>query len=415
MAMVFRYPVLVLFGSLVLLPGCGGGGGGGGNGAPANVSPPPPTTGGNLAPNVLPISVEPGPANAINLVFANVTVCPPGNGVNCQTIDHVLIDTGSSGLRIISSVLSSSLSLPQQTDAGGNPIVACAQFADGFSWGPVKVADVRIAGQQANSLHIQVIGDPAFSSIPPNCSNTGASRNAPQSLGANGILGIGALRQDCGRACALSSTPGFYYACSSSGCQPVVRSLDEQLQNPVSTFASDNNGIAIRLPAVPSNGAATVDGSLTLGIGTQPNNGLGTALVFSLNPNTGTLTTFYKNRTLDNSFIDSGSNVLLFEDASIPFCSGGSAAGLYCPASTQNLAATMQGANGVNASINFEVANADSLLTNNPGFAAFSNVASSISLVRSFDWGLPFFFGRNVFVAIEGANTPAGPGPYVAF
>ena len=29
--------------------------------------------------------------------------------------------------------------------------------------------------------------------------------------------------------------------------------------------------------------------------------------------------------------------------------------------------------------------------------------------------GLPFFFGRNVFVAFVGANTPAGPGPYIAF
>ena len=30
-------------------------------------------------------------------------------------------------------------------------------------------------------------------------------------------------------------------------------------------------------------------------------------------------------------------------------------------------------------------------------------------------WGLPFFFGRNVFVAIEGQSTPAGVGPYWAY
>jgi hypothetical protein len=28
---------------------------------------------------------------------------------------------------------------------------------------------------------------------------------------------------------------------------------------------------------------------------------------------------------------------------------------------------------------------------------------------------LPFFYGRNVFTAIEGQNTPAGLGPYVAY
>jgi hypothetical protein len=32
-----------------------------------------------------------------------------------------------------------------------------------------------------------------------------------------------------------------------------------------------------------------------------------------------------------------------------------------------------------------------------------------------FDFGLPFFFGRSVFTAIEGASTPGGTGPYVAF
>jgi len=28
---------------------------------------------------------------------------------------------------------------------------------------------------------------------------------------------------------------------------------------------------------------------------------------------------------------------------------------------------------------------------------------------------LPFFFGRNVFTAVEGQSTPAGAGPFVAF
>jgi hypothetical protein len=32
-----------------------------------------------------------------------------------------------------------------------------------------------------------------------------------------------------------------------------------------------------------------------------------------------------------------------------------------------------------------------------------------------FDWGLPFFFGRKVFTAIDSRATPAGIGPYYAF
>jgi hypothetical protein len=33
----------------------------------------------------------------------------------------------------------------------------------------------------------------------------------------------------------------------------------------------------------------------------------------------------------------------------------------------------------------------------------------------TFDWGLPFFFGRNVYTAINGKSTPAGQGPFWAF
>ena len=35
---------------------------------------------------------------------------------------------------------------------------------------------------------------------------------------------------------------------------------------------------------------------------------------------------------------------------------------------------------------------------------------------NSFDWGLPFFYGRRVYTAIEGTSQPGGlAGPYVAF
>ena len=66
--------------------------------------------------NNLPVTVEPKIGNAFstsintNILYATVTVCVPGTN-QCQTVDHVQVDTGSVGLRIMASKLSS-LNLP---------------------------------------------------------------------------------------------------------------------------------------------------------------------------------------------------------------------------------------------------------------------------------------------------------------
>jgi hypothetical protein len=51
--------------------------------------------------------------------------------------------------------------------------------------------------------------------------------------------------------------------------------------------------------------------------------------------------------------------------------------------------------------------------TLNGDFTAFSEVGGPNPGL--FDWGLPFFYGRSVFVAIEGQSTPGGTGPYWAY
>ena len=73
------------------------------------------------------------------------------------------------------------------------------------------------------------------------------------------------------------------------------------------------------------------------------------------------------------------------------------------------------GAFTVIQAISFDVADADALTANNPTFSALPNVAGTNSLPSSFDWGLPFFYGRRVYVAIEGQSTAAGLGPFVAY
>src|ERR1039457_1836484 len=86
--------------------------------------------------NVVPIVIDAGPvpgASEINVAYVSVTVCTPGTSA-CQTIDHVLLDTGSSGLRLLNSALYSNLNLPAVTNSSG-AIGECMTFAEGFTWG----------------------------------------------------------------------------------------------------------------------------------------------------------------------------------------------------------------------------------------------------------------------------------------
>jgi hypothetical protein len=377
--------------------------------------------------NVAPIVVNSGPANSyVNGAFTAVTVCVPGTST-CQTIDGVLVDTGSSGLRIVSSVLT--VALPQQQAPSGSPVAECLQFLGSYTWGPVQTADVQIAGEKAAAAPIQVLGDTDFPNVPSACSNGFPSADTVASLGANGILGVGPMVQDCGTYCEQVQTANFnpYYECSSStSCQPAAESLAQQVINPVALFASDNNGVIIELPAV-SGSAATLSGSLVFGIGTQSNNALGSATVYTIDSSL-SLTTSYKGTPYSGSFIDSGSNGYFFLDSTIvpalTDCPQSSnAPGFYCPASTQTLSATNQGLNGATGTVNFSIANAETLFSN-PTDTVFSQLGGpsiippapgGSSIPPYFDWGLPFFYGRNVYTAIENASTPGGKGPYWAY
>lgn len=398
--------------AVVLVFGCGSGSGGSQSQNNGN---------GNSASNVQPISVNFGPAsNYVDGAFTSVTVCAPGS-TNCQTISGVLVDTGSFGLRLLAPL---SISLPAQTDSSGNPIAECTPFADGETWGSVNTADVKIAGETASSMPVQVIGSstvPEGLNIPANCTGQGSLMDTLADLNANGILGVGQQVPDCGQACASASqNPGWYYSCPSSGCVITTESLSLQVQNPVASFASDNNGVIVELPAVTSV-MSTVSGSMIFGIGTQSNNSLGNATVFGTDAVGNFSTTFNKLPYL--SFLDSGSNGIYFLDSTttgITQCGTVDNVDLsfwYCPASTQSISVTNNaeaGTNGASGAVTFPVGNASSLITEGNN-AAINGLAGPGSAMFPFDFGLPFFFGRNVFVAIDGKSTPGGTGPYTAY
>lgn len=369
------------------------------------------------AQNQVAVVVDPGPANTANTLFTTITICVPGTAT-CQTIDHIEVDTGSSGLRILSAVLSSSLSLAVQTAPDGNSLAECTQFVDGYSWGPIAAVDLTIAGETGSGVPVQIIGDPGFASIvPAACSKIPNPENTVAQFGANGIIGVSVFNQDCGSACSAPITarsPGFYYSCTNTTCTEISVPLASQLLNPVTLFPADNNGVIIQLGSVPGPGLATLTGTMIFGIDTQSDNLSGIQKVLTLN-GAGDFTTVYSNQSFSQSFADTGSSGLYFNDSSITKCPTG---GFYCPANTLNLSATLQGANAMSFTENFSVANAVSLSNANRSFAVFGNLAGtypSSAGTNTFDWGLPFYFGKTVYTAFEGQTTSAGTGPYIAF
>jgi hypothetical protein len=375
--------------------------------------------------NVQPVSVNGGPVGGqtyVNGPFTTVMVCEPGTS-KCQSIGGILVDTGSPGLRIFRSVLT--ISLQPLTQSGGS-VNDCVSFvSQQFLWGEVAPADVYLAGESASGISVQVIADPTTYTIPTACSNGGIDGDDEQIF--TGILGVGIEPTDCTSSgtnpcdpsAGTNPHPPYFVCFDGQGCAPTLLPKSQQVTNPVAAFARDNNGDILEFPAVGTS-MTTVSGTLTFGINTQLNNNIGSATVFGISGSF--FTTVFESRQLTNSFIDSGSNELVFPNvagANIAACSDGFS---YCPANPVFLTANNEGAKGVGSgTVNFQVDNYETDIDGNPSDAALGYIAGGASEITPcqngqgdcmFDWGLPFFYGRKVFTSIDTqtvANEPKAP------
>jgi hypothetical protein len=386
----------------------------------------------------------------VNGIFTNINVCQHGT-TTCVAIDNVLVDTGSIGLRIISSALGP-VKLSQILQ-NGNALLECIQYGDtSYSWGPMQLGDVQIAGEQASNIPIQVLGatnlaapstcltNPVNPSLP---GNPPGNEDTLQSLGANGILGIGDAIFDCGSFCTKNATGTGYFTCPNGSCAEVAVATGSQAVNPVAEFNSpDKNGVMITFPAVGATGATTLSGTMNFGIGTQTDNALGNVTLYAMDacgdfPNvtfngisysdssctTGSGTSF-------GAFLDTGSNALYVLDANtlssfgIFDCpSSSNVSGFYCVTGggTVTLSGISLVGNGnVGAgTISLNIADAVTLVkTNNAVFNNLGSDSGSSPATDFFDLGSPFFFGRTVFIGIAGEPVPNGanaPNGFVAF
>jgi hypothetical protein len=258
---------------------------------------------------------------------------------------------------------------------------------------------------------VQLIGDTRTPTVPASCSSAGASENTVATFHANGVLGIGASPYDCGAPCVTQAVAGTYYNCTNaSSCTATAAPLAQQAPNPVTRFVTDNNGVSVQLPPVPQFGQATATGTLVFGIGTAANNALDSDATVVHTATFGNFTAKVGTHAAQTAFIDSGTNVLLFIDPALTTC-GATYPGFYCPADLTTEAVTLTGITGSSSSSSFAVASTHTLA--NTGFYAFNDLGSQGTTITSL--GLPFFYGRHIAVAISGATTPGGIGPYVAY
>lgn len=341
-----------------------------------------------------------------NRLTVSITVCEPGTDT-CATIDHVMVDTGSTGLRLDRAALPAEFRLPVLPGPQSQPLAECLRFGDGTAaWGGLYGADFRIGSLRAPDLPVQLFEDDA----PNRAGDCPQSKVTPTS---NGTLGVSAHLTDCFGRCDQTVWVPLVYGCAEAACTPLRGAVapEFRLPNPLTRLdAGRINGLIFDLPPLPPGGARTLTGTLTFGIDAGA---LAGARILRLNER-GAFTTRYDGRTLPASYIDSGTGTYTFANLRLPACIRPSWA--FCISPPQELQAVMVGEDGTEIPMGFRVGDYNAELTSgNTVSDRMATIAAQDS--QAFVWGAPFFMGKRVFLVPEGASVlgTGTPGPFYAF
>ncbi len=381
----------------LLLAACGGGGGGGSTTSSST----------STTANQMTVTVEQNPdVTAIlpttvtsDVPYATVTVCDSSN--NCQSIAHVTVDTGSYGLRLLQSAITS-VNLPLDTTSSGQYLAECETFGSGYTWGGVAHAVVKLGGETTSSIPIEIVNATGLPSAPAAClAKDPTDAGSVSVIHSNGILGIGPMVAD----------NGSYFTCTSSTCTAMSSepATSAMVSNPVAFFtSSDTNGIVFQLPAIPSSGAGTTSGTVTFGIGTQSDNSISGYTVIPLDSN-GHLTVQEGGTSYTSSFLDSGSS-LYVAPFNLPY---NTSTAYFSPSSLQQVPIVLT-SNGTSSSASYsssvDLASPTSLNLS-PSLMAFDDVGMYSPSTTTVDLGLPFFFGKTIAYVFNGMSSSAGTGP----
>ena len=350
-------------------------------------------------PNVLPLVMR-TPHAGFNRMVVSVTVCEPGSE-RCATIDDVMVDTGSTGLRLEASAVPPWLRLPPLPGPDGKPLAECLRFVHDTAWGTLNRADVRLGGLTATELPLQVIDDQGGVQ-PPACPRSDVRPTS------NGTLGVGQNLFDCQGACEQRADAPGVFVRDGAGWSPVKGAVEPayRLPNPVSYLPGYDNGIVIELPSPRNGGAHEVVGTLTFGVGFATGDRIGTAGILHLD-GAGRFTTVLGGSSYPASYIDSGTETYVLHDDSLPPCPD--LAWAYCVQPRHPLDAELVGLDGARTSVNFAVG--DYRARREQAAGASDDLAEAAEpKSTAFVWGAPFFLGRRVSLVMENKTVPGSPG-----
>ncbi|MDQ5922225.1 MAG: hypothetical protein QG673_2284 [Pseudomonadota bacterium] len=320
-----------------------------------------------------------------------------------QVIDHVLLDTGSSGFKVLKSQLNSSLTFSSilQGNNPESPISSCVTYGSGYMFGSNNLAGLQIGGQRADNVPIQIINDGSQSSVPDNCSSNGRFANLLQTSGARGILGVNPMTFE-----SNSTLQNLIYVQTSSGFVNIVESSVQTLNvNPLSLLMQNNNGLIISYPKVSKNSTISIYGTMVMGLNTTSNNVI-PSTIQSVRGNPNTNLGYFdvnENGWPVSGIFDSGTDTLALGGYNIPVCNDSS----FCPSSPVTFSTIVSNYDGGESSYIMQTVSSVQGLG---GYAVLpywgTRLLPSSGLAV---YGLPFFYGRNVYLGFYDSGTSTTP------
>lgn len=175
--------------------------------------------------------------------------------------------------------------------------------------------------------------------------------------------------------------------------------------NPIGRLDQHYNGAVLEFPAAETNGNLALSGSLILGLNTAANNVTTGVTFLRVNDSARLWVTVGGMRF--PSLIDSGSNYYHFAN---PFLAPCANTIFFCPPQAQRLPITLQDSAQVTSlarEITVDDYNRYGSNAAQPGLAGYENGATEMIL------GLPFFYGRRIYVSIQGKGTANLPAPAI--